>query len=133
MLGQKRGNRLVKPVTKECCPAKFGSLTCKFFVVNTPALSGDTLTLSTPFPSAKLDKTSSSTNIWKFGNENIQLHIVNLLGTGKMYGSMHKNMTINGDTVEGETFYHILPCGKGLNVLRKTKKNVFPIDWIPKK
>ena len=57
---------------------------------------------------------------------------MNLPGTGKMYGSMylkHRDM-VGG--ILNEEFYHILPCGKGLNVLRNIDKVYFlPMREIP--
>ena len=134
VLGEAHGseNKLVKPVWKECCPPHPGYNSCHFFVINKEALTGKTLTLTSPFFPTTFDQKSASTNVWKYEGHHGALNIVNLLGTGKMYGSMylkHRDM-VGG--ILNEEFYHILPCGKGLNVLRNIDKVYFlPMREIP--
>ena len=126
-----QGNDLVLSMSKECCPLEPDYHSCDYFVVNKEVLSGQTLTLSSPFPVANLTKQEVWPRFWKFGNDEMTLRIANFIDSGKMYGSL-TGKEINEDGLNPKLFYHILPCGPGLNVLRKIEQeNLLPIHELP--
>ena len=121
---------------KECCPTKPGYHSCHFFVMNKEAIYHyqSPLTLSAPFPSVEdWDAISWSEDTWTLEGESGAFSIMKNLGTDKLYGSFHLKNSADNDDIVGEKFYHILPCGKGLNVLRKVnKENFLPLEEVPK-
>ena len=102
--------------------------------MNKEALYKSPLTLSSPFPSIEnwLSYRLQG-DTWTYDGEKGTLKIAKNLGTDKMYGSFHLKSSVDGDDIVQELFYHILPCGKGLNVLRKVdKENFLPLEDVPK-